>query len=225
MGNREHIVEILKEKASLNQLVYEKTLSVFSELKDTLQEYSVEANEMLEGSERRIRFVYQDRGKFEAQVQIASDVLFFSMHTNVFTFDRGKSVWKSDYIISDKTNAYCGIINIYNFLADSLKYNRSEDQGYLVARIFINKEGKYMVEGKRQTKMPHGHFSDEPITEEILITIFENAISYSVTEFDLLVPPYDYSKLVTLEQINTKIDHSKIRTGKRLGFDFCSDDI
>lgn len=220
MSNREHLIELIRGKASVSQQVYDRTLAVFSSLKETLQEYAVEANELLEGTDRRIRFVYQDRGKFEAQVQVTTDVLFFSMHTNTFLFDSTSPVWETDYVKEDRNNAYSGIISIYDFLADSLKFNRSEDEGYLVARLFINKEGRYMVEGRKQNNMPHGHFSDEPIDDNVLTSIFENALEYSVGEFDLLVPSYDMAKVVSLEQINTKIEHSKLRTGKMLGRSF-----
>ena len=58
----------------------------------------------------------------------------------------------------------------------------------------------------------------------ILLNISENAIDYTV-DFDLLVPPYDAVKVVTVDQLNTKIENSKMQTGKRLGYKFNSDDI
>jgi len=220
MSDREHLIKVIRDKAAISQSVYDRTLAVFSSMKEILQEYSVEANELLEGSDRKIRFVYQDRGKFEAQVQVASDVLFFSMHTNTFLFCRDNEIWNSDYVKENNSNAYVGIISIYDFLADSLKYNRNDDEGYLVARIFVNREGKYMVEGKGQAGMPHNHFGDSTIDDNVLTDIFEKALEYAVGKFDLLVPPYDLAKRVSLEQINTKIEHSKLRTGKRLGYSF-----
>jgi hypothetical protein len=44
-------------------------------------------------------------------------------------------------------------------------------------------------------------------------------------EFDLLVPPYDMVKIASVAQMNSKIDSSKLQTGKRLGFKFNSDDV
>lgn len=43
--------------------------------------------------------------------------------------------------------------------------------------------------------------------------------------FDLLLPPYEDNKRVTVDQFNTKLDNSKFVTGKRLGYDFNVDDI
>jgi hypothetical protein len=44
-------------------------------------------------------------------------------------------------------------------------------------------------------------------------------------EFDLLVPPYDTIKIATVGQAEAKIQHSRMITGKRLGFQFNSDDV
>ena len=123
-----------------------------------------------------------------------------------------------------KENSYCGIINIYNFLADSFKYNRNGDEGYLVGRIFINHENQYFVEGKRQVSLRHNSFGTRRIDREAIMDIVEAAIDY-VLDFDLLVPPYDTVKVVTVDQLNTKIENSKMQTGKRMGYKFNSDDI
>ena len=39
------------------------------------------------------------------------------------------------------------------------------------------------------------------------------------------MPPYAELKRVTVDQFNTKMDNSKFVTGKRLGYDFETDDI
>ena len=124
----------------------------------------------------------------------------------------------------NKANSYCGMINIYNFLSDSFKYNRSADEGYLIGRLFVNREKQYFVEGKRQISMRHNNFGTQTISKESLINIIETAMDYAV-DFDLLVPPYDTVKVVTVDQLNTKIENSKMQTGKRLGYKFNSDDI
>ena len=50
------------------------------------------------------------------------------------------------------------------------------------------------------------------------------AINYAIN-FDLLTPPYEENKRVTVDQFNTKMDNSKFVTGKRLGYEFNVDDI
>lgn len=223
-SRRSEIVGNLKEKSTLKQLVYDNTYSVMSQLKDILQEYAVEANEILEGSDRRIKLEYRDRGKHEAQLQMAGDILIFSMHTNVFQFERENIIWKNSYIQKDKNNSYCGVINIYNFLSDSFKFNRQNDEGYLIGRIFVNREMQYLVEGKRQVSFRHNNFGNGVINTESLTEIIESAIGYTL-EFDLLVPPFDTIKIASVEQMNTKIENSRGQTGKRLGYQYNSDDI
>lgn len=224
MSKRDELVGTLNVKASLKQQVYDNTYNTFLKLKEILQEYAVEANELLEGQDKRIKLEYRDRGKFEAQLQIAGDILIFSMHTNVFHFERENIIWKNSYVSNNKQNAYCGLINIYNFLSDSFKYNRSSDEGYLIGRIFVNRELHYFVEGKRQVEYRHNSFGQQMITDESIIDIVESAIGYTL-EFDLLVPPFDAVKLVSVDLMNTKIENSKLQTGKRLGYKYNSDDV
>ncbi len=193
-------------------------------VKDILKNLSKDVNGNLGNIDARIRLEYTDRSSFDAQIKVAGDILLFSMHSNIFQFDREHPAWKTAYIQKNKYNAYSGIINIYNFLADSFKYSRFDDLGYLIARIFINHENQYFVEGKRQMGMLFTNYGSEQISKESLQIIIETAIHYSL-EFDLLVPPYDTVKIATVGQVEAKIQHSRITTGKRLGFQFNSDDV
>jgi hypothetical protein len=68
------------------------------------------------------------------------------------------------------------------------------------------------------------NYGNEAITRQALQRIICTAIQYSL-EFDLLVPPYDAVKIATVGQAETKIQHAKLVTGKRLGFQFNSDDV
>lgn len=80
------------------------------------------------------------------------------------------------------------------------------------------------MEGKRQMSLRHNNFGTQAIDKAALLNIVEIAVTYSL-EFDLLVPPYDAVKIVSVDQMNTKIENSKMQTGKRLGYKFNSDDI
>jgi hypothetical protein len=219
-----HIIGTLKEKSILKQKVYDNTLYSFGMVKEILRTLSKEMNVSIVGIDPRIRLEYIDRSGFDAQIKIAADILLFSMHSNIFQFDREHPAWKTAYIQKNKYNAYSGIINIYNFLADSFKYSRFDDLGYLIGRIFINHENQYFVEGKRQMGMLFTNYGNEEISKAALQNIIYTAIQYSL-EFDLLVPPYDTVKIATVGQAEAKIQHSKVITGKRLGFQFNSDDV
>ncbi len=221
---KKSIIKTLKEKSVLKQKVFDKTFEAFSDIKDILKNFAKESNADLGNIDPRIRMEFTDRSNFDAQLKVAGDILFFSMHSNIFQFDREHPAWKTTYIQKNKYNAYSGIINIYNFLFDSFKYSRFDDLGYLIARIFINHENQYFVEGKRQMGMLFTNYGNEEINNDSLQLIISTAIQYSL-EFDLLVPPYDTVKIATVGQVEAKIQHSRVTTGKRLGFQFNSDDV
>ena len=222
---RKKILETIVSKSTLKQKVFDNTFATFNDLKETLLEMASEMDDQLDGLlDRRVRLEYRDRGKFEAQIQVANDLLIFQMHTDVFEFEPNHVIWQNAYVQTDRDNSYCGVINIYNFLSDSFKFNRNADEGYLIGRIFINREKCYFVEGKQQTSMRPMQFGKAEIDSEALVRILESAIYYAL-HFDLLLPSYDDNKRVTVDQFNTKLDNSKFVTGKRLGYDFDVDDI
>ena len=222
---RAKILDTVVRKSNLKQKVFDHTFSVFNLLKETLLELASEMDDELEGRlDRRVRIEYRDRGKHEAQLQVANDLLIFQMHTDVFQFPTDHLLWQNPYVQADRENSYCGVINIYNFLSDSFKFNRNADEGYLIGRIFINRDRRYFVEGKGQTSMRAMRFGDREIDREALIEVLEAAIRYAL-DFDLLTPPYEENKRVTVDQFNTKMDNSKFVTGKRIGYEFNVEDI
>ena len=222
---RAKIINLLNVKSVIKSQIFDQCLEVFGVLKDVLSEMSNDLNDMLENhGARRVRLEYRDRGKFEAELKFADDVLIFSLHTDVFEFDRDHPVWKNPYAKNNPYNTYCGVINVYNFLYDSMKYNRNDDLGYLVARMFINKDKAFFVEGKRQKRQITDQFGKSILTRDDLVAFVESAILYTLS-FDLLVPPYDMVKEATVGEMNVKIESSRMKTGKRLGYKYNSDDV
>lgn len=222
---RESLLEALVIKSNVKQKVYENTQQTFTILKKVLKQLEETYCSKIKNDVPASALpVFKERGSFEAEFKIAGDLLIFSMHSNVFEFDDKHPVWNTQYIKDDPLRSYCGTINIYNFLADSFKYNRVNDLGYLVARIFVNKENHFFVEGKRQADEVVKDFAMDTISPGVIRQILETAIQYCI-EFDLLVPLYDQVKLATVDQMNQKMSYSKMITGKRLGFGFNSDDV
>ncbi|WP_372775508.1 hypothetical protein [Mangrovibacterium sp.] len=218
-------IEAIVLKSNVKQDVYQNTLGAFNILKEALRELVEEYSTNLKSKINDEALpTFHEKGPFEAEFRLAADMLLFSMHTNVFVFNREHPVWKTEYIKDDPLNSYCGIINIYNFLSDSFKYNRMQDIGYLIARIFVNRENHFFVEGKRQSGELVKDFKNDLISKETIKQILDTAIRYAI-EFDLLVPPYDQVKIASVEQMKEEIYHSKMQTGKRVGFKFNSDDI
>jgi len=212
----------LRKKAAFKQEVYKTTLDSFRLFKTTLSEMVEEYRQKFKTDPLQIPFEYRDKSEFEAELKFGGDVLIFTMHTNIFEFSRDHEVMKTNYIHEDPNRSYCGIILIFNFLADSFKYNRINDLGYLIGRIFVNSEKHYFVEGKREVGQLYNNFQSSVITRESVRMILDSAIRYTCN-FDLLTPPYDAMKMITVADIQTTLDNMKITTGKRLGFRFQGD--
>ena len=220
---QKQIIETIKDKSEIKQRVYDHTLSVFNILKEELESVVKELNVKLKKCDHRVLLEYKDKGDFEAEIKVAGDILVFNMHTNIFEFENSHNIWKTTYVKKNRLNSYSGVINIYNFLSDSFKYNRLDDVGYLIARLFINKDEYFFVEGKNQMGFIQNDFGNIKIDREHIKDIIDTAIQYSL-EFDLLVPPYRHVAQVTVAQMKDRINKSKSRTGKRLGLQFYSED-
>ncbi len=224
-GLKPHLLQAIIDRSNLSQRVYDNTYAVMTKLKEILHELASELDEELEESlDERVKIEYRDRGKYEAHFIFGENLLIFSMHTDIFRFGQSDAVWQNDYVSGAPDNAFCGIINVWNFLKDSFEHKRLGDEGYLVARIFVNRQMRYMVEGKGQTSFGRAEFGLHQIDKEGLADVVESAIDYAL-HFDLLVPPYASQKVVTAEIFSTRVENSKMQTGKLLGYEFNVDDI
>lgn len=221
-SNTDQLVGTLKKIAGLKQDVYDCTLSNFKIFKKILSDVIQELKDKMTVIDERVELSFKELGDFEAQIKFGGDTLIFSMHTNIFNFDETHQVKQLQYVKDDQSNGYCGLINIYNFLTDSFKYKRSYDIGYLFARIFINKDCHFFVEGKRQLGFLYNDFENAVLNDVYIKSIVETSMIHAI-EFDLLVPPYEDVKQLTVQQ---KIDQSgmaAIITGKRVGYQFTYD--
>lgn len=220
--SKEIILQLLKEKASLKQDVYKNTVEMFFDLKQVVREVVDELRPQAYAIDKRLVVEFRDKSEFEIELRVAGDVLLFHMHTNIFEFDTSHQMWRTSYVKQDPSNSFCGMINIYNFLADSFKYNRANDLGYLVARVFLNKDDHYFVEGKRQLGFLFNDFSNAVLDKAGLKSIVESSIVYCLN-FDLFTPPFEEMKVVTIGQVQEESSMMSVKTGKRLGFRFQAD--
>ncbi len=219
----ELILKTLSEKSIIKQQIYNNTFEAFKSLKKISKYLINNYKKQLKTSVNKIHLEYRDKGIHESEIRVAGDLLIFNMHSNVFEFDRNHGIWKISYVKNNDMNSYCGIINIYNFLSDSFKYDRLNDVGYLIGRIFINKDNHYFVEGKRQLGFLYNDFGNAVIDTKAIKDIVQSAILYTL-DFDLLVPPYENMQIASVAQMKQRINKSKTQTGKRLGFKFYTDE-
>ena len=129
MNNKEDFQKLNEhfcEKAQTKQDVYATTLNAFNSLKK-------HAAMVIDGlkSERKpgkhdLDLVYSESGAYEAEIRFSGDALSFQMHSNVFAFPSEHGIYKSAIVQEDKSAGFVGMVLIYNFLADSLRFNRKE---------------------------------------------------------------------------------------------------
>jgi hypothetical protein len=216
------LLSSLKEKAILKQDVAQIARESFTLLKTTLREIEKDLKRDLAGT--KIEVEYRDRGDFGAEFKVAEDTLIFLLHSNVFTFHQEHGIWKTSYAQKNYLNLYCGMISMYNFLSDSFSYRRENDIGYLVARLFVNVDRHYFVEGKSQMGFLYNDFNHSTVTRESMRRILESVVSYT-QDFDLLVPPYEEISQVSVGEVLEVSSSTILTTGKRLGFRFSMEEV
>jgi hypothetical protein len=218
MSQRAQIIQSLETKASLKQEIYRNTQTYFNELCFISKNLIDEISPVIAAKDSSVELEYSEQGTYEVQLKIAGDTIIINMHTNVFNFDDAHPLHKTSYIQEDKTRIYCGMIEIYNFLSDSFKYDRLSDTGFLIARIFINKDNHFFVEGTRQLGFLYNDFGTQKLNDIHLTAIIEATIIYSI-DFDLWVPPFAQVQQLSVGHLIQKNGTTPQKTSKRMGYD------
>ncbi len=219
-----NICQLLIQKGELKQQIYSSTLESMELFKQCAKEFEDYYEENCAEQHPRVTVDYNGKNLHEFKLRFAGDVLIFLMHTNIFEFPRDHEVMKTPYIREDQTRSYCGVIHIFNFLSDSFRYNRLNASGYMIGRIFINKDKHFYVEGKRELAKVLNNFNNRELDKQSVEEILMSAIQYTIN-FDLLVPEYSNLVEISVNDILQIEDQNMIlKTGKRLGFRFEPDD-
>ncbi|MDR1758214.1 MAG: hypothetical protein LBR51_04565 [Bacteroidales bacterium] len=217
------LCELLVKKGELKQDIFEATFETMQLFKEAAAEFEIFFKKNFAKEHERIDVIYQNKNQYEFQLRFAEDILVFMMHTDIFEFSRTHEVMRSRYIQEDPSRSYCGMIQVFNFLSDSFKYKRINDIGYLIGRILINKEKHYYVEGKRELAQVINNFSTNELSSTSIQEILYSAIKYTIN-FDLLLPNYDVSKEISVQDMLQMEDSIiPLTTAKRLGFRFEQD--
>ena len=216
-SQREQILQMLREKSVMKQNVYKNTHNTFETLKEVIKDIADDLKAEAQNIDKRITVEYRFTSDHEIELKVAGDMLVFYMHSNVFEFDKSHPMFKTGYIKQSELNSYCGIVYVYNFLADSFKYNRLQDLGYLISRLFINRENHFFVEAKPPLGYKYTNFSEGAISSNEIKEIVYNLIAYAIS-FDLYTPPSQNVQEISLNEIIERVQSDKLKTGKRLGF-------
>lgn len=211
------IIDGLNSKAALKQHIYRNTLTVFEQFKKCATEIANKLTPQVVSKDKSLEVELKEISEFEFHLKFSGDTIAFIMHTNVFSFPPEHEISKTSYVNEAPDRGYCGMIQAYNFLSDSLKYQRLGDIGYLLARIFINCEGNFYVDGQRQLDFLFKDFNKQKIDNESIIKIIEQTMLYAL-DFDLYIPPMDNMKEITVQEKDYFNNPRGFATGKRLGF-------
>ncbi|MEN9422339.1 MAG: hypothetical protein RLZZ107_1820 [Bacteroidota bacterium] len=220
-ANRQQLIDLLMHKSALKQDVADDLEVVFTDLRKLIDLEIKALKEVI--TDERVRLFVKDRGDHEFHVYIGSDVLVFNLHHNVFRLPDSNPLWGTSYFKSQPNNGYFGTIHIYNFLAESLQQNRLDDQGYLLARIFVNHERHFFIEGKGSLGYTFSDPQHMLLSSEMLQLIAQMSFAYAL-QFDLYIPPFELMDEVSVGQIYVMGEQLKLRTAKRLGFKMSTDE-
>ena len=213
------IINILNEKASTKQDVYRKTQEIFIDLQKVLKQKANRIFKEIKEKDKNIEVSFSSKGKFEAQIKFSGETLLFHMHSNIFTLSNNHSLCKTKYIKKDPLRSFFGVIHVYNFLSDSLKYNRVNDSGFLISRIFINKDLQFFVEGDQEIGCLFNDFLKQKINNEYLNKIIDVLMIHALND-DLVAPEFNRVREIYVHQILDMNSNQKIKTSKRLGYKF-----
>lgn len=220
-ANRQQLIDLLMHKSALKQDIADDLEVVFEDLRKLIETEINALKEVI--TDERVRLFIKDRGDHEFHVYIGSDVLVFNLHHNVFRLPDSNPLWGTSYFKNQPNNGYFGTIHIYNFLAESLQQNRLDDQGYLLARIFVNHERHFFIEGKGSLGYTFSDPQHMLLSAEMLQLIAQMSFAYAL-QFDLYIPPFELMDEVSVGQIYVMGEQLKLRTAKRLGFKMSKDE-
>ena len=214
----QQIVSSLKEKSTYKLAVLQEAKKQFAIMNDLAMKLADELCAEMDCVEG-VEVSHLSKGEFQFELRFGEDILIFFLHNDVFDFEKSHSLWKRSYVEEDRMRAFCGMISVFNFLKTSFEMDRSEDVGYLVSRIFVNRESHYFVEGKRQLGFLYNDFGTEVIDKKAMRSVLMSAIQYC-QEFDLLTPPFNSMSEVQVGRMIDISNKMNLKTGKRLGFQF-----
>lgn len=209
------IRQILENKSSAKQVTYKNLLRAFAILAHESKRIVDELEKQITVRDEDVTVDFIEVNNHEFQVKLAGDLLIFVLHTNIVTFDESHATMQQHYFKENEINRYFGQIMIYNFMSDSIRFNRINDPGYLVARILINHENRFLVEGEGRLGFLFKQISAQPIETAELNQIVQHSLTTAI-ENDLMAPPFPQVKFITLHQKLEKT--SELGAGQKIGF-------
>jgi len=203
----EHLKESLETRALLKQNVWAVTQQFYNDLKSEANALTNSLRKSI--SSKEVTIEVNEVSEHEFNIKFGSDVLVFGMHTNIVTFDSTNHLMKLKEVQDNKGLGYFGQIMIYDFMADSVKYERTRDAGYLIARLLINSDNKFHIEGVRGLHYLFPPGGTENTLENVALFL-KKALVVTI-ESDLIGKDFEKIRQTTLGE--------KLARNKEIGYD------
>jgi hypothetical protein len=216
------ITELVLSRFPVNCKIMELANGHFSILKGYLKSFAEQLNSKLQSSNKRYRIKYYSNNETQVEIQLGEDTLWFNLHPNLFRVNESNPVYKYSYMKEDIYRSQCAVINIYNFLSDSLANKRENDFGILVARILINSENHFMMEGKKNLGLLANDIANDVLDEFKLKNLLSHVIYYTL-ENDLMVQEFNQVPLMSYREVSSNSFSNALDESKRLGFKLKTD--
>lgn len=210
-----HIAEQLETKSVVKQEAYRNLCNTFKAMESRAKFIVKRINEGLKNKDKDISINVTKVNAREFHITVAGDLLVFLMHTNIIVLNKEHGASKSEHIEENPMRKYLGQINVYNFMADSLKFHRLNDPGYLISRIFINCQNHFLVEGDGQLNFMFEKISSKEISETDIDILIQLIITQAIDN-DLVSPPFPQIRAITLNQKLQKTE--ALGAGSKIGF-------
>lgn len=213
----ERINTLVNEKVTVAELVKKNCTGWFDVFKSEAQKVIQHLYTSVKDKSLQPLLNYDEKGSRQCSVRVGEDFIVAHLQANTFRFDDAHFLNKTSYVKSNPENGFCGIINVYSFLSDSILKSKDKDVGFLVARVFINKENHFFVEGKKQIGLLYNDFAND-IIDASKIEIIIKAVLVFAMEHDLFVPPFEVVQSLTVNELENNVFTSSLSGEKQLGY-------
>lgn len=211
----DQIFEKLKGKACVKQNTFRTIQEVFKDIETEAKDIIKQLNTRISKVDKSVEVKFIERNKYEFHLKVGSDMLIFSLATNVVTFNNEYVVMQSDYIKEKEERKYFGQIMVYNFLSDTIKYNRLDDPGYLIARLIVNEEKHFFVEGAQQLNFLFTDIVNNVISQAWLRLLIEKCI---LTAVDMDLIGSNYHEIQNTNLLTKMKNEKPMGNGQKVGF-------
>lgn len=211
------IITGLHQKSKTKQAIYRNTQQTFDRMKEISQELVAVLTERVTKQDADVVIEYRNLNEHEFHIKFSGDLLVFVMHSNIITFPDDYEIMQGAYVQEDFRRRFFGHVMAYNFMADTIKYNRLNDPGYLVGRMLINIENHFCIEGVKQLDLPFdqaANIAENVMTDKTLRIIVESAMIAAVNN-DLMGQDVSEIERITLKQ---KLENTHLTRPHKLGF-------